>query len=390
MNNKLVKLIYYKKSNQVLLTISFGWLLIQVGRQLFPPLLPTISADLSITPSQTGVLFGVLWGGYALLQYPSGTASDKLSRKTLLVTGILLIFTGFSVIFVAVSFPMLLFGIGIVAIGTGLYPTPAQSLIFDIYVDRRGKAIGLYTASGDLGNVLAAGIAAGALIIATWHAAFLPILLFLPLVLLLLHVSSRERIKFKKFAIDVCSPAKNLFSDGHMRFMIVIFSIYGVIWQSTTAFLPTFLQIEQGMTVGQASGGFALVFIVGTLVKPIAGSLGDQFGYLLVAIGSLLLTFIGMLWLIISGSIIFSYAAIVIFSIGLMSFEPVMVTSLMNSLQQDSLGTDLGAFRSLYIGVGSLGPVSLGFVASASNYTVAFIGLLPGIILCSLLLRYIE
>ena len=36
---------------------------------------------------------------------------------------------------------------------------------------------------------------------------------------------------------------------------------------------------------------------------------------------------------------------------------------------------DLGGMRSLYIGLGSLGPTAVGFVAGRANYTIAFAGL---------------
>ncbi|WP_225870838.1 hypothetical protein [Halosegnis rubeus] len=47
----------------------------------------------------------------------------------------------------------------------------------------------------------------------------------------------------------------------------------------------------------------------------------------------------------------------------------------MDTFPTESMAGDLGGMRSLYIGLGSLGPTAVGFVAGRANYTIAFAGL---------------
>jgi hypothetical protein len=52
-----------------------------------------------------------------------------------------------------------------------------------------------------------------------------------------------------------------------------------------------------------------------------------------------------------------------------------MQAHLMDSFPEGSLGGDLGATRTVYLGFGSLGPTYVGFVASRTSFTWAFVGL---------------
>jgi hypothetical protein len=48
----------------------------------------------------------------------------------------------------------------------------------------------------------------------------------------------------------------------------------------------------------------------------------------------------------------------------------------MDTFPDGSMGGDLGATRTVYLGLGSLGPSYVGFVAGRVSYAVAFAGLL--------------
>ncbi len=362
-------------SGRLILAISIGWAVIQGGRLVMSPLLPTIKADLAISNAEAGFIFTLLWGLYALLQYPSGRLSDRLSRKTLLVAGLGLAILGFVGLSVAPSYPFLLLAAAIVGLGVGLYPTAARALISDLFVQRRGQAFGLHTASGDIGGVAAAGLATVVLAIATWRTAFLPVVVIAGLVLLSLHIWSRENYAIRRVDLAVGDTLRRITGKARLRGLLFAYALFAFTWQSTTAFLPTFLQASKGFPPAIANAGFGALFLVGATVKPIAGWLGDRWSSEVVAPCALLLGATTLAGVILVDSPVLVVGGVVVFAAGLMAYPPVMQAFLMDTFPTESMGGDLGGMRTIYIGLGALGPTVVGAIADYADYRVAFAGL---------------
>ncbi|SIR50669.1 Predicted arabinose efflux permease, MFS family [Haladaptatus litoreus] len=370
-------------SGKLLLAVSLGWAMIQTGRLVLSPMLPTVMESLRITEFQAGLAFTLLWGLYALGQYPSGRLSDHLSRKTLLATGLSLLVVGFGVLASAPTYAIFLLGAAVVGTGAGLYPTPARALVSDLFVSRRGQAFGLHGASGDAGGAVAAGLAIVVLAAATWRFAFLPVVLALVVVFVLLHQWNREAYTPPRIDATVgravlgdIRKTAGRFANRRTAALLVAYSLYAFVWQSVTGFLPTFLQEAKDFSPELAGGGFAVLFVVGALVKPLSGSLGDRISRPVVAAGSLVVATLALAGVILTTSTLAVTASVVVFSAGLMAYPPAMQAHLMDVFPDGSMGGDLGATRTIYIGLGSLGTTYVGFVAGEAGYTTAFAGLL--------------
>ncbi|WP_115863216.1 MFS transporter [Halorussus litoreus] len=371
-------------SGRLLLAVSLGWAAIQSGRLALSPLLPAVMADLAIADFRAGVALTTLWGLYALGQYPSGRLSDGLTRKSLLVAGLALVIVGFGALASAPTYPFFLLGAAVVGLGAGLYPTPARALVSDLFVERRGQAFGLHTASGDVGGAAAAGLAVAALAVAGWRAAYLPVVAVLAGVAVALHIWGREgytRPAVDRGAVadglaDARATASRLWANSRMRWLLLAYALFAFTWQSATGFLPTFLRDAKAFPPELASGGFAALFVVGALVKPISGSLGDRFARAGVAASALVLAAAALAGLLVATSTPAVVVAVIVFAGGLMAYPPVMQALLMDTFPDGSMGGDLGATRTVYLGLGSLGPSYVGFVAGRASYTAAFAGLL--------------
>lgn len=69
---------------------------------------------------------------------------------------------------------------------------------------------------------------------------------------------------------------------------------------------------------------------------------------------------------------------IMLFAAGLTTYPPVMQSHLMDTFPNTNMGGDFGAYKTMYSGIGSLGPAYVGFVAKEATYSEAF----GGFILC--------
>ncbi len=357
--------------------------MIQTGRLVLSPMLPTVMDSLRITELQAGFAFTLLWGLYALGQYPSGRLSDRLSRKTLLATGLSFLVVGFVVLAGAPTYSMFLLGAAVVGTGAGLYPTPARALVSDLFVTRRGQAFGLHGASGDGGGAIAAGLAVVVLTFATWRFAFLPVVILLVVVFVLLHRWNREAYTPPRVdggtgyaALRDVRKTANRFANRQTVALLVAYSLYAFVWQSVTGFFPTFLQEAKGFSPALAGGGFAALFAVGALVKPLSGSLGDRISRPVVAAGSLVVATLALTGVVVASGTLAVTVSVVVFAAGLMAYPPAMQAHLMDVFPDGTMGGDLGATRTIYVGLGSLGTTYVGFVAGRAGYTIAFAGLL--------------
>lgn len=360
---------------RLLLAVSLGWLAIQAGRLVLSPMLPTVRTDLAMSSTQAGLVFTVVWGLYALLQYPSGRLSDALSRRLLLVAGLLLAALGFAILGTAPTYPVFLLGAVVVGLGAGLYPTAARALISDLYVRRRGQAFGLHTASGDLGGVTAAGLAAVVTAVAVWRLAYLPVVLAVLSAALALHLWGRESYAVGSADLAVTATARRLFSTPALRRLLVAYTLYAFVWQAATGFLPTYLRVGKELPPWVGTVAFALLFGVGVMVKPAAGTLSDRVHRDRLAPAVAGLGAVALLGVVLAPGIPTTLLAVVAFSAGLMAFPPVMQAHLMDTFPTDTAGGDLGAMRSVYIGLGSLGTTYTGAVADLASYRLAFFGL---------------
>jgi MFS family permease len=362
-------------AGRLLVAVSIGWLAIQAGRLVLSPMLPTVSAELGMSSTQAGIVFTVIWGLYAMLQYPSGRLSDALSRRLLLVAGLGFVALGFALLGLAPNYPIFLGGAVVVGLGAGLYPTAARALISDLYVRRRGQAFGFHTSSGDLGGVGAAGLAAVVLAVAIWRTAYAPVILVVLSVGVALHVWGQEEYAVERVELDVLKTARRLFAQATLRRLLVAYTLYAFVWQAATGFLPTYLRIGKGFPPWVGTVAFAMLFAVGVLVKPLAGGLSDNVRRERLAPAVAGIGAVALLGVVVAPGVPTALGTVAVFSAGLMAFPPVMQAHLMDTFPTDSAGGDLGAMRSVYIGLGSLGPTYVGGVADVLSYRVAFIGL---------------
>jgi MFS family permease len=119
-----------------------------------------------------------------------------------------------------------------------------------------------------------------------------------------------------------------------------------------------------------------MLFAIGVVVQPLSGSASDRVDRLVVAGVGTLLSLVGLGALLLAGSFWPIVAGILAYAAGLMAVTPVLQAYLMDVFPDESKGGDLGAFKTVYEGLSSLGPTYVGVVAGAASFDVAFGGFL--------------
>lgn len=363
-------------SGRILLLVTFGELIISLGGLILPPLLPTIIGDLGISPSQAGAVMTVWWLSVAVNNFPGGRLADRLSQKTVILAGLVVSVIGLIVLSGAFTYQLLLVGVAILGIGRGLFQPAAITQISNVFVARRGQALGIRNAAFTAGGTIAGGAAIVALAVADWRAAFLPIVGGLVLVAALMHVWNRQSYEIRWVSMDVRGTGRRLLRIHEIRWIVVALSLYGFAWNGATSFLPTYLQVDKGFTPAMASIAFSVLFLVGALSQPASGLLGDRVGQLRAAATATITCSVGLFVLIVGSVRLVEIGGLVVFAAGLAAFWPVMTAHGMNTLPNQSRGGDWGAITAVFLIAESLGSTFVGLVVERGSYDLAYGALL--------------
>ncbi|MFC7044086.1 MFS transporter [Halobacteriaceae archaeon GCM10025711] len=356
----------------MLVVLSLGWAVLQAGRFLLSPLLPTIIADLHITEATAGVALGVFQAVYAVTQYPSGEYSDRWSRATLIVPGLVALVVGFAVLGVAGGFAGFLVAVVVIGLGKGLFATPSRALLSDLYLARRGQALGVYAAGTDVGGLLASGVAVLALTYATWRAPFVPVAVALLAVAALYVVWSTEDYLVGDATLDLSGTVGRLVASPEQRGTLVAFALFYFMVGGFINFLPTYLAQAKGFSDAVASGAFAIVFAVGLGVKPLAGGLSDRFSRRSIAITGLGVAAVALVGLLFADSFLLVGVSVFAMALGYKTEFPLADAIIIDDAPDGDMGADLGAARALFLGTNALGPAYVGVAATYAGYDVAF------------------
>lgn len=367
-------------TGRMLVLLSGGLMCARLGRRALPPLLPTVITDLSISPFRAGIALSAGAVFFALLQFPSGRLSDKLNRKSVLLASMSILVVGTLFLSASTTYVLLLVGVAILGIGEGLYGAADRGLLSDLFVERRGVAFGIHTTFSDVSGILAAGVAAGALAVGIWQTAFLPAVAGLVVLIVLLYWTGREKVVIEPVSLETRDTIGRLFGRRRYQLVLLAYSLFAITTQGFIGFLPALLQADRGFSPGLASLAFAGMFATGILVRPISGRLSDFGNRLIVAGTGLLVGAIGIIVLLSAVSVWMVGIGIVVFAVGQKAFSPAMQAYLMDAFPDASMAGDFGATRTVYLGVGSIGPAYVGYVGSQWSYTVAFTGFVAAFI----------
>ncbi|MFB6173535.1 MAG: MFS transporter [Halobacteriales archaeon] len=369
-------------SGRMFVVVAVGTLIANLGRQALPPLLPAIIDGLAITPAAAGAALTLMRVCFAVLQYPSGRLADVASRKVGVVGGLVVMIAGFVVLSQVSSYPVFLASTALLGVGSAFFFVSERVLLSDLFVEKRGRAFGANSAISRIGSILAAGLAVLALSVGPWQVAFLPVVGLLAVVAVAVHVASREGYRIgalrdlRRPGGRVRETVARVFGTSQVRLLVVAYTLIIFAWEGVIGFLPTYLQASKGFSPGFASGGFAALFAVGIVVQPLSGTVSDRWDRRLVAGIATVSSFVGLAVIVLAGSPAPIVAGIVLYAAGLMAFTPVLQAYLMDIFPDASKGGDLGAFKTVYEGLSSLGPTYVGVVAGAASYGLAFAGFL--------------
>jgi len=342
------------------------------------PVLSLFAESLGAGPERLGLIVSVSTITGVLLKLPSGALSDIYGRKLLLRIGVVA-FGLPPFVYPFVSDLNVLTGLRFVhGLATAIFAPSALATVADLYKERRGAALGTYTACTQSGALLGPFLGGWLVYQAGFSTAFVTAGLFGCIAILIffsLHLDEPPpRVHEKGLGPVLTEMGKGFLAVARNRRVLITSSTDAakmIANGALMAFLPLY-----GLSVGLNAGEVGLLFSVQAVTsffsKPIMGRVSDRVGRQpLILIGLLICaaTFISM-------PHVGSFTLLLLLSSGF-GFGEAVVSSSSAALVADSsefkrLGAGMG-MQGTVMDIGhASGPLLAGLLIAHTSYQGAF------------------
>jgi len=383
-----------KKSRNVILALLFlGWSLGNLDRYIMNYAVVSITGDLQLDASSTGIILSAFFLGYAIMQIPGGWLADKFGAKRILLTAVIMwsIFTGLTAIawsLTAMIMIRFLFGIG----EGGFQPSSSKIIATIFPKEERGRAMSIMLTSGGIVSLIVPLLAAYLLGTIGWRMMFIIIGAIGAIIAYLywkyIQLPKSETVDAAETGnLAVKVGFKELLKTPLMwNLIIAYFCIYAVNW-GLVSWIPTYLQKNRGldlMSIGWAQTIPAITTIIG-----VYGS-----GYIIdklpkgmeKVLGSISCAMIGiLLYLMFTAktvTLFIGYQTVVsIFIAFVITLLPVIV---LKKLPSSITGSAMGIANTGGQLAGFVTPMAIGFMVDAFNgsFDAAFWMLIGFALIC--------
>lgn len=360
----------------LLAVVAIGWLLTLGGRFLVPALLPQVRETFAISNTTAGLAVTLIWGSYALMQFPAGVLVDRLGERTLLTVSLVAAAASLALLGVTPLFGGFVAGCVLFGLGTGLYGPARGTVISNAFSTNAGVAFGVVLAAGSVGSAvlpLVAGRLVGA---AGWQtllgATAVPFLLAGAFVYRVVPASADGAGTARTTPLGA-TVGRNL-RRREVAAPVVAVALMLFVFQGLTAFLPVYLIEAKGLSQATAAALFAALFASAAVCQLLAGRAADRFGArpVLIAVAGLSVLTVGALPFVAG---LLPLAALMAALGARMAVAPVTNSYVIDALPAAVQGTVWGLLRTLLFLFAAAGSTVVGRFADLGLFDVAWVAL---------------
>lgn len=383
-----------KHRNLILFLLFLGWAIGNFDRYFINYAVLSITEDLQLSPTSTGLILSSFFAGYALMQIPGGWLADKFGSRRVLMVSVLMwsIFTAMTgavwslASMVAIRF---LFGIG----EGGFQPSSSKLISQTFPMDKRAWAMSIMLSSGGIVSLIVPLLSAYMLTTIGWRVSFLILggigivitILYWAFIKLPAHVKEEELKQQGEKQQGVF--AQLLKTPLMLNLFIAYYSIYAINWGLAT-WLPTYLVNVRGLDLislgwAQTIPGLAMIvgmYLAGYVIDRLPLGKEKIVGAVACVVVSILLY---LMFNAPNVTVFVTYQTIVILFI---SFVMLLLPAvILKRLPSTVTGTSMGIANTGGQLAGFITPLAIGYIVQTFNgsYNAAFWMLIVFGIICT-------
>lgn len=273
-----------------LIVLALSYVVNAMDRQVFPVLVPTIDKTFHFTLPQGGLLSTIFTLGIGVSGIPTGFLLDKLTRKSVILIGIL-VYSAFTLLTAASTGfgDMLIYRAGS-GIGEALQNAALFSAVGAYFYKNRGLAIGTLNFAYGLGGFFGPLFGGKMLVHSGWKTPFLVYgiigLVFFIAILFAISNNLTEHEEVREVQTGSVDHIPERVWNRNIVIGLITAVVVGMSMYGFLGLYPTFLIKHLGYPPTQASFSLSM-FGLGALMGIPAGYIGDVFRQKWVIIVSL-------------------------------------------------------------------------------------------------------
>ena len=390
-----------RKRNWILALLFLGWALGNLDRYIMNYAVLSITEDLNLSASSTGLLLSSFFAGYAIMQLPGGWLADRFGARKVLITSVIMwsIFTGLTgAAWSMVSMVIIRFLFGI---GEGGFQPSSSKIISQVFPEeKRAGAMSIMLSSGGIIALIIPVLSVTMLTTIGWRTTFIIIGIIGAIIAVLYWYfiklpNNDENINRQDSKGVQQGSFKMLFKTPLMlNLFIAYFSLYAVNWGLAT-WIPTYLVDVRGLNlvslgwlqtipgVAQLLGMILSGYVINRLSKErekIAGAIAC------VCISILL-------YLMFTASTVNTFIVYQTIIMLIISFVVILLPAVvLKNLPSSVTGSGMGLVNTGGQLAGFITPLAIGFIVDAFNgsFNAAFWMLIIFAFICAVALLTIN
>ncbi|MHA6620148.1 MFS transporter [Pseudonocardia sp. DLS-67] len=346
--------------------------------------LPAVSAELDVSVTAAGQLTTAFALAYAVSAPLLATATARWERRRLLLAALLVAVVGNAISAVATTYPLLLGGRIVAALGAAAY-TPAATLFATALrpPEERGRAVAIVF--GGLTVALALGVPIGSLL--SGSIGYRGVFAMVAAISLVTALAVRMQLPLMAGSPAVALRERFAVAADRRVLIVLAMTVFGVVGtMSVYIYVVPLLTVTTGFT-GPTIGGLLLAYGVGAVVgNTWGGRATDRYG----SVPTLLATMAGFIIMIATLPLTATTAvgaavALFVWSVFTWSFNPPVQNLLLELAPSGGLVLSLNA-SAIYFGIGLAGVLGGAVIGTVGVLALPEVGALLGLVAVGLIL----
>jgi FSR family fosmidomycin resistance protein-like MFS transporter len=333
---------------------------------VLPVAMPKIVGEYGLSGFSMGMLTACFIIPFSLLQIVFGSLLRRVSRRLLMSFGLALNSVAFLAIIFSEDIRLLALLLLLAGVGGSTYHPIGIPFVSELFLERRGQALGFHQTGGAIGSFLAP-MAIGAIAeLLGWRSAFSIMsslgFLLLPFLWLSLEEPKRSEKFHRRGNMGVLRQALLLI-------LAVTIGLLGL--RGLTPFATQYFGENKGVTYAEATIFFSLLQVAGIFSGPICGRVSDILGRKRIISILILIQSISLFSITLTSNVLLALACVVF---GFTTFGLLATTDALfaDITPPDFLGTVIGFNLAASYGVSAIIPPLLGSMIDVYGFEYAF------------------